>query len=132
MPVHPAQRGELQVVDRLPGPSARASDELGLEEGVDALGEGIDAPIGQDRISGSFGELQPGPMIDHHSLVDLSSQVALQAPDDVLLRESLLGPSSDVVNCRLVESHADDDCSIESRIRLAVASSIETVLVRHP
>ena len=50
VPVDPAERGELEVVDGLPGPSARTADELGLVEGIHALGEGIDAPICQELI----------------------------------------------------------------------------------
>ena len=50
MPVDPAERSELEVVDRLPGSPARTPDELGLVERVDALGEGIDAPICQELI----------------------------------------------------------------------------------
>ena len=41
VPMDPAERCEFEVVDRLPGPSARSADDLGLVEGVDALGEGI-------------------------------------------------------------------------------------------
>ena len=89
-PVDVGQRRPLYLI--WSGPGSLVVDQLGLVEPVEALGESVDAPIGQDRISGGFGELQPGSVIDHHSLVDLSSQVALQAPDDVLLRESLLGP----------------------------------------
>ena len=49
-PVDPFQGGEFEVVE-----TARWSfvaDEFGLVEPVDRLGEGVDAPIGQDLVSG--------------------------------------------------------------------------------
>ena len=55
--VDPVQRGELEVTDRPPGTSARAAGRLKLEEGVYALGEGIDAPICQELIKRPLKEL---------------------------------------------------------------------------
>ena len=40
-PVHPAEGGELDVVDGAPGSLSGASDQLGLVERVDGLGQGI-------------------------------------------------------------------------------------------
>jgi len=47
-PVDVDQRGPFDVVGVLPGSSS--VDELGLVEAVEALGEGIDAPICQELI----------------------------------------------------------------------------------
>ena len=56
VPVDPAEGGELDVLDRLPGPRAGgASDELGLVVAVDGLREGVDAPIGQDFVGTASG-----------------------------------------------------------------------------
>ena len=42
VPVHPAQGGQLEVLDGLPGPAAgRPMDQFGLEEAVDRLGQGV-------------------------------------------------------------------------------------------
>ena len=52
VPVHPAERGEFDVVDAAPGPPGGAADQLGLVEAVDRLGQGVDAPIGQVLVGG--------------------------------------------------------------------------------
>jgi len=42
VPVHPAQGGQLEVLDGLPGPTAgRPVDQFGLVEAVDRLGQGV-------------------------------------------------------------------------------------------
>jgi hypothetical protein len=50
-PVDPPEDGELNVLDGVPGALPGASDELGLGEGVDRLGEGVieRVPDGPDR-----------------------------------------------------------------------------------
>ena len=45
VPVDPTEGGELHVVDGSPRPLARPADELGLVEGVDRLGQRVEAPI---------------------------------------------------------------------------------------
>ena len=46
VPVHPSQRGELDLLDGLPGAGAGgAADQLGLVVAVDGLGQRVDAPI---------------------------------------------------------------------------------------
>ncbi len=40
-PVHPSQGGEFDIVDGAPWPLAGSADQLGLEQRVDAFGEGI-------------------------------------------------------------------------------------------
>jgi hypothetical protein len=46
VPVHPSQRGQFDVLDRLPGAGAGgAADQLGLVVAVDGLGQRVDAPI---------------------------------------------------------------------------------------
>ena len=58
-------------------------------------------------------------------VVDLASDEALQAADDVLLRQALGGASADVVDGRLVPAHADDHDPLESRVGMAVAAAVE-------
>lgn len=47
-PVHPFERGELDGLEV--APRAGASDHLGLEETVDGLGEGVEAPMSVKRL----------------------------------------------------------------------------------
>ncbi len=52
VPVHPAQGGQLDVLDGLPGPAAgRSVDQLGFVVAVDGLGQSIaeTVPDGADR-----------------------------------------------------------------------------------
>ena len=49
-PVDPFEGGELEVFETAPG--AFVPDECGLVEAVDGFGERVDAPIGQERVSG--------------------------------------------------------------------------------
>ena len=65
--------------------------------------------------------------VGHDSLVDLSREEAFQAADDVAFGPASGDASGDVVAGRLVESHPDDDGSIEGRVGVSVAASIEAV-----
>ena len=65
--------------------------------------------------------------IGHDSLVDLSREEAFQAADDVAFGPASGDASGDVVAGRLVESHPDDDGSIEGGVGVSVAASIEAV-----
>jgi len=78
---------------------------------------------------GDFGELHSGSVINHDALVDLASEVPLQAADDVLLGESFLSSSVHVGNRWLVILHPHDDGSIERGVGLAVTTPIEPVFV---
>ena len=69
-------------------------------------------------------------MVDHDALVDLACDEALQAADDVLLRQALGGAARDVVDGRLMEAHADDHGAVDRSVGLAVTAAVETVLVR--
>ena len=66
----------------------------------------------------------------HDALVDLSRKEAFQASDDLAFGPAIGGASGDVVAGWLVESHADDDGSIEGGVGLSVAASIEAVPAR--
>ena len=50
VPVSPGQRGEFELVNGLPRSSPWSSHEFGLVEGVDTLGQRVDAPICQELI----------------------------------------------------------------------------------
>ena len=63
----------------------------------------------------------------HDALVDLSRKEAFQASDDLAFGPAIGGASGDVVAGWLVESHADDDGSIEGGVGVSVAASIEAV-----
>ena len=63
----------------------------------------------------------------HDALVDLSRKEAFQASDDLAFSPAIGGASGDIVAGWLVESHADDDGSIEGGVGLSVAASIEAV-----
>ena len=59
----------------------------------------------------------------HDALVDLSRKEAFQASDDLAFGPAIGGASGDVVAGWLVESHADDDGSIEGGVGVSVAAS---------
>ena len=63
----------------------------------------------------------------HDALVNLSRKEAFQASDDLAFGPAIGGASGDVVAGWLVESHADDDGSIEGGVGVSVAASIEAV-----
>src|SRR5579862_5389139 len=67
------------------------------------------------------------PAIEHHALVDLTSQVALEATDDLLLAQAFRGAPGDVRHRWFVEPHPDDDRAIQSGVGLTVTAAIETV-----
>ena len=46
VPVHPAQGGQLDLLDGLPRPGVGgAADQLGLVVAIDSLGQRVDAPM---------------------------------------------------------------------------------------
>ena len=59
----------------------------------------------------------------HDALGDLSRKEAFTASDDLAFGPAIGGASGDVVAGWLVESHADDDGSIEGGVGLWVANS---------
>ena len=63
----------------------------------------------------------------HDALVNLSREEAFQAADDVAFGPASGEASGDVVAGRLVGLHPDDDGSIEGRVGVSVAASIEAV-----
>ena len=58
-------------------------------------------------------------MVDHEALVDLACQKTLEASDEVALGETFSGPSSDIVNGRLVKTNAHDYGAVERPMRFA-------------
>ena len=89
--------------------------------------EGTDAPICQDTPSGGLDDLLTSAEVGHDALVNLSREEAFQAADDVAFGPARGDASGDVVAGRLVELHPDDDGSIEGRVGVSVAASIEAV-----
>ena len=75
--------------------------------------------------SGSLGARRTDSVVVDQCVVDLASDEALQAADDVLLRQALGGASADVVDGRLVPAHADDHDPVESRVGMAVTATVE-------
>ena len=86
-----------------------------------------DAPICQDDRLGGLDVCLARSIVCHDPLVDLSREEAFEAPDDIAFGPAASSPSCDVVDGRLVESHADDDGSIEGGVGLSVATPIEAV-----
>ena len=86
-----------------------------------------DAPICQDTPSGGLDDLLTSAEVGHDALVNLSREEAFQAADDVAFGPASGEASGDVVAGRLVELHPDDDGSIEGRVGVSVAASIEAV-----
>ena len=95
--------------------------------GDQAEGFGSDAPICQDTPSGGLDDLLTSAEVGHDALVNLSREEAFQAADDVAFGPASGDASGDVVAGRLVELHPDDDGSIEGRVGVSVAASIEAV-----
>ena len=103
----------------------RENHQLKLEREI--LSTGTDAPMCQDTRLGGLNDLLASAVIGHDALVDLSRKEAFEAPDDLAFGPAIGGTSGDVVAGGLVESHADDDGSIEGGVGLSVAASIEAV-----
>ena len=93
----------------------------------EGAGGSTDAPICQDTPSGGLDDLLTSAEVGHDALVNLSRQEAFQAADDVAFGPASGEASGDVVAGRLVELHPDDDGSIEGRVGVSVAASIEAV-----
>ena len=79
------------------------------------------------RVLSGLGDGLACAEVCHDALVDLSRKEAFKASDDLAFGPAIGGASGDVVAGRLVESHADDDGSIEGGGGLSVAASIEAV-----
>ena len=75
------------------------------------------------RVSSGLGDGLACAEVCHDALVDLSRKEAFQASDDLAFSPAIGGASGDVVAGWLVESHADDDGSIEGGVGLWVANS---------
>ncbi len=65
--------------------------------------------------------------IGHDALVDLASEETFQAPDDLPFGSAVRRAACDVINGRLMVSHADDDGAIKGGVGVAVAAPIEPV-----
>src|SRR3954471_9158661 len=60
-------------------------------------------------------------------VVDLASQEALEAADDLALRQSFGGAAGDVVDGGLGPAHAHDDHAVERGVGLPVPAAVEAV-----
>ena len=89
----------------LPGPGSVASGGLIRNSRPTGLGDGLACAE-----------------VCHDALVDLSRKEAFKASDDLAFGPAIGGASGDVVAGWLVESHADDDGSIEGGVGLWVAN----------
>ena len=98
VPVHPPEGGQLDVFDRAPPPLAGPADQLALVGPVDGLGQGVDAPIDrQGDLRGSRGRGRCLFSADVREQLEQSSgEVAIEASDDVLIREPVSGASLEV------------------------------------
>ena len=79
------------------------------------------------RVLSGLGDGLACAEVCHDALVDLSRKEAFKASDDLAFSPAIGGASGDIVAGWLVESHADDDGSIEGGVGLSVAASIEAV-----
>ena len=68
----------------------------------------------------------------HNALVEFTGKEAFEASNDLALGPAIGGAACDVVAGWLVESHADDDGSIEGGVGLAVAAPIQAVPASGP
>jgi hypothetical protein len=61
-------------------------------------------------------------MVDRHRLVYLPGHVAIEAADEVLLREAFDRPPGDIGDGGFVKTHADNDRPLERTIGLSMPS----------
>ena len=74
------------------------------------------------RVLSGLGDGLACAEVCHDALGDLSRKEAFQASDDLACGPAIGGALGDVVAGWLVESHADDDGSIENGVGLSVAA----------
>ena len=86
-------------------------DSLQEENGVRR--EALTPLYVKTRVLSGLGDGLACAEVCHDALVDLSRKEAFQASDDLAFGPAIGGASGDVVAGWLVESHADDDGSIE-------------------
>ena len=103
----------------------RRSHTAGMKSKVHPTG--TDAPMCQDTRSGGLGKCLARTEVCHDPLVDFAGQEAFEAPDDLAFGPAVGRASCDVCDGRVVESHADDDGSIEGRVGVSVATPREAV-----
>jgi len=71
-----------------------------------------------------------GAMVSHDTPVDLSRQVALEAADDLPLRDPHGRAASEIGDGRFVKSQPDDDRTVQGRVRLSVPASVEAMMAQ--
>ena len=81
----------------------------------------------QCRVGSGTASLLASSVVGHDALVDLAGKEAFKASNDVTFGPAVRGAAGDVVDRRLMESHAHDDRSIEGGIGLSMAAPIEAV-----
>ena len=77
------------------------------------------------RVLSGLGDGLACAEVGHDALVDLSRKEAFQASDDLAFGPAIGGASGDVVAGWLVESHADDDGSIEGGVGVSVTGIVK-------
>ena len=114
-PAHPALTSHAQRHEWRPGAEA-----------------GTDAPLCQDTCSGGLDAVLAHAEVCHNALVEFTSKEAFEASNDLARGPAIGGAACDVVAGWLVESHADDDGSLEGGVGLAVAAPIQAVPASGP
>ena len=89
-----------------------------------ALPRGLTPLYVKTRVLSGLGDGLACAEVCHDALGDLSRKEAFPASDDLAFGPAIGGASGDVVAGWLVESHADDDGSIEGGVGLSVAASM--------
>ena len=82
---------------------------------TELVGFGLTPLYVKTRVLSGLGDGLACAEVCHDALVDLSRKEAFQASDDLAFGPAIGGASGDVVAGWLVESHADDDGSIEAQ-----------------
>ena len=93
-----------------------------FEGGEEVLGHRVDVPVCQKfavDLRCSVQNRSCRSMILPQRREQLAGDVPVEAPDNVLLGEALLGASDDVLNCGFVPLHANQDDPIEQGIGLS-------------
>ena len=83
------------------------------------VGDGRRPYYVKTRVLSGLGDGLVCAEVCHDALVDLSRKEAFKASDDLAFGPAIGGASGDVVAGWLVESHADDDGSISTKIKIS-------------
>ena len=67
--------------------------------------------------------------VEAQQTIDLASNVALQAADDLLLTEPLAGAASDVLTGTRIGGHSDQHDDPQGAISLSITAAVEAMAV---